>query len=488
MKSKISMVFLICATYFSAQVGVNISNPHPSAALDVSSGTEARGLLVPRITTMARLAISNPAESLLVFDTTDKAFYYYNTSTTSWLKLATDTNLRRNNFKLIKSVQDLAPELAAGGGSSYLLNTNTYYEINGTISLANPINLNNAYVSGLDANEDVLSFPGGVVFRGNTGGSIRNLTITGAKAFELTGPGATSSSSLLIQNTIVLGTTTSVGNISGFGLYFGNIVNFIGNANEISYSNIGNLLLNTQAWPDSNNGTFETFSGTFGHIQKASGFSNVNGSDIAMDVSGSLNVGTGILQGTVFSGTTSATTGIIKGYTTGTYPGYYFSSAWTVDAPGIQRESDDAATGDINLSAAVGTGATTTFTTSGTTGRKKIAGTTTSNNLFRFTRDGDNIITYRGTKTRYFQVAASVSYQGNSDLTVILYIAKNGTVITETKVYGKGTTGLFTTSGILALPIIGTVQMKKDDYIEIWAERFDGTGNMQTVSLNLTAR
>jgi len=482
------MVFLICATYFSAQVGVNISNPHPSAALDVSSGTEARGLLVPRITTIARLAISNPAESLLVFDTTEKAFYYYNTSTTSWLKLATDTNLRRNNFKLIKSVQDLAPELAAGGGSSYLLNTNTYYEINGTISLANPINLNNAYVSGLDANEDVLSFPGGVVFRGNTGGSIRNLTITGAKAFELTGPGAASSSSLLIQNTIVQGTTTSVGNISGFGLYFGNIVNFIGNANGISYSNIGNLLLNTQAWPDSNNGTFETFSGTFGHIQKASGFSNVNGSDIAMDVSGSLNVGTGILQGTVFSGTTSATTGIIKGYTTGTYPGYYFSSAWTVDAPGIQRESDDAATGDINLSAAVGTGATTTFTTSGTAGRKKIAGTTTSNNLFRFTRDGDNIITYRGTKTRYFQVAASVSYQGNSDLTVILYIAKNGTVITETKVYGKGTTGLFTTSGILALPIIGTVQMKKDDYIEIWAERFDGTGNMQTVSLNLTAR
>ncbi len=482
------MVFLICATYFSAQVGVNISNPHPSAALDVSSGTEARGLLVPRITTTARLAISNPAESLLVFDTTEKAFYYYNTSTTSWLKLATDTNLRRNHFKLIKSVQDLAPELAAGGGSSYLLNTNTYYEINGTISLANPINLNNAYVSGLDANEDVLSFPGGVVFRGNTGGSIRNLTITGAKAFELTGPGAASSSSLLIQNTIVQGTTTSVGNISGFGLYFGNIVNFIGNANGISYSNIGNLLLNTQAWPDSNNGTFETFSGTFGHIQKASGFSNVNGSDIAMDVSGSLNVGTGILQGTVFSGTTSATTGIIKGYTTGTYPGYYFSSAWTVDAPGIQRESDDAATGDINLSAAVGTGATTTFTTSGTAGRKKIAGTTTSNNLFRFTRDGDNIITYRGTKTRYFQVAASVSYQGNSDLTVILYIAKNGTVVTETKVYGKGTTGLFTTSGILALPIIGTVQMKKDDYIEIWAERFDGTGNMQTVSLNLTAR
>ena len=470
-----------------SQVGINTANPHTSAALDIQSGNGSKGILIPRMTSLERNSISNPAESLLVFDLTEKAFYYYNTSTITWIKLSGDISIKRDNFKIIKSAADLAPELAAGSGSSYLLDSNKYYEINGTITLNFPINLNDAYVSGLDANEDILSFPGGTVFRGNAGGSIRNVTITGARAFEITGPGASSNTSLLIQNTVVQNASTSVGIISGLGLYFGNIVNFINNANGITYSNIGNLLLNTQAWPDSNNGTFETFTGAFGHIQKASGFSTVNGTDIALDVSNSLNVGTGILQGTVFSGTTSATSGIIKGYT-GTYPGYYFSNAWTVDAPGISRESDDAATGDINLSAAVGTGFTTTFTATGTTGRKKISGTTTSNNLFRFTRDGDNIITYRGNKTRYFQVAGSVSYQGNNDLTVILYIAKNGLVINETKVYGKGTTGLFTTSGILALPIVGTVQLKKDDYIEIWAERYDGTGNMQTVSLNLTAR
>ena len=482
------LILLLWTTFAYSQVGINTPNPHVSAALEIQSGTGPKGILIPRMTTLERNSINNPAESLLVYDLTDKAFYYYNTVSLSWVKLSSDLSGTRNNFKIIKSVSDLAPELAAGGGSSYLLDTNKYYEINGTITLNFPINLNDAYVSGLDANEDVLSFPGGTVFRGNTGGSIRNVTITGARAFEITGLGATSNSSLLIQNTVVQNTTTSVGTISGLGLYFGNIVNFINNTNGITYSNIGNLLLNTQAWLDTNNGTFETFTGTFGHIQKASGFSNVNGSDVALDVSNSLNVGTGILQGTVFSGTTSAPSGIIKGYSTGTYPGYYFSNAWTVDAPGISRESDDAATGDINLSAAVGTGFTTTFTTTGTAGRKKITGTTTSNNLFRFTRDGDNIITYRGNKTRYFQVAGSVSYQGNSDLTVILYIAKNGVVINETKVYGKGTTGLFTTSGILALPIVGTVQLKKDDYIEIWAERYDGTGNMQTVSLNLTAR
>ena len=57
---------------------------------------------------------------------------------------------------MVKSVTDLAPELAAGGGSKYLLQTNTLYEINGLITLAFPIDLNDAYISGLDANEDIL--------------------------------------------------------------------------------------------------------------------------------------------------------------------------------------------------------------------------------------------------------------------------------------------------------------------------------------------
>lgn len=483
------VLFFIFSTFLmNAQIGIGTITPNASAVLDISSITQ--GMLAPRMTTLQRNAISNPAESLLVFDTTAKSFYYYNVATTAWIKLANESSTVRNNYKLIKSVTDLAPELTAGGGSSYLLTTNTYYEINGTIALAFPINLNNAYVSGADVNEDVLS-SSGVVFQGNTGGGIRNVTLKGTKAFDIIGPGIATNSSLLIQNTIVDGMTTSVGSISGLGLYFGNIVQFVNNANGITYSNIGNLLLSNQAWLNTNNGTFETFSTNFGLIQKNSGFSTVNGADVALDVSNSnLAVGTGILVGTVFSGTTTATSGYIKGYAVAsTYPGYLFSNAWTVDAPGTPREADSEATGDINLDAAVGTGATTTFPAgTGSVTRRKIIGTTTSNSLFRFTKDGDNKITYRGNKTRYFQVTASVSYQGNTDFTVIVYIARNGVVLTETKVYGKGTTGFLTSAGILALPIVGTVQLKKDEYIEIWAERYDGSGNMQTISLNLTAR
>lgn len=481
-----SLIIFFFTILGQAQIGIGTVTPNASSVLDISSTT--KGMLAPRMTTAERTAITTPAESLLVYDTTVKAFYFYNAATTSWVKIANESAVVRNNYKLVKSAADLAPELANGNGAAYKLFSNTFYEINGTIALAVPIDLNNAYVAGLDTNEDILQSPASAaVFKGATGGSIRNVTLKGSRAFEISGTGI---ETLLVQNTVIDG-MASVGTIANLGLYFGNIVQFVNNTTGITYTSIGNLLLNNQAWFSTNNGTFERFTGTFGLIQKSSGFSTVNGGDVAMDVStlGANDVGTGILIGTVFSGTTTANPGIINRYAAGlTYPGYNFSTAWTVESPGIPREADNEATGDMNLEAPVGTGVTTSFTGTGSTSRRKLAGPTTSTNLFRFTRDGDNIITYRGTKTRYFQVAASVSFQGNTDLTIILYIARNGVVLTSTKVYGKGTTGLFASAGILALPIIGSVQLKKDEYIEIWAEKFEGSGNMSTVSLNLTAR
>lgn len=478
----LSVFFFFLTFLGQAQIGIGTVTPNASSVLDITSTT--KGLLAPRMTTAERTAIVSPAESLLVYDTTVKAFYYYNLTTTSWVKIANENSALRNNYKLVKSVADLAPELTAGSGSKYLLTSNTLYEINGTISLSFPIDLNDAYVSGVDTNEDILQSTG-VVFKGNTGGSIRNVTLRGTKAFEITG---SASGSLLVQNTVISTMTSGVGSISGLGLYFGNIVQFVNNTGGITYTNIGNLLLSNQAWFSNNSGTFETFTGTFSLIQKNSGFSTCDPTDIAMDVS-SLSgtaVGTGILIGTVFSATSGSPVFINRYAPTLTYTGYNFNTAWTVDSPGIPREGDSDSTGDINLIAAVGSSVTTTLGTSGT--KVKVAGTTTSNNLFRFTKDGENRITYRGTKTRYFQVSASVSYQTNADATLILYIAKQGTVIAETKVYGRPSGGLFSTSGIIALPIVGTVQLKTGEYIEIFAERYDGTGNMQTVSLNLTAR
>lgn len=475
------LAFLFIASVSQAQVGIGNTNPAATSMLDITS-TE-KGLLVPRMTTAQRTAIITPANSLLVYDTDLESFYHYDATPApgKWIKMNSGSN-QRNNYVLVKSASDLP----APSGEKITLASNTFYEINGTITLTAPIDLNNAYVAGLDANEDILSFPAGIVFEGSTGGSIRNVTIKGAQAFKITGPGISSPTSLLVQNTIIDGMTTSVGSISGLGLYFGNIVQFINNKGGISYSNIGNLLLNNQAWFASNQGTFETLSGSFGLVEKASGFSTVDGSDVALDVSSNPVVGNGVLLGTVFSGTTSAPNGYINKYTSGSYTGYNFTNAWSVNCPGIPREADDAATGDINLSAAVGSGVTTAFSADKTP--IKLAGTTASNSLFRFEKVGDNRITYRGAKKRFFQVNASVSYQATGDPTIILYIAKNGAVITQTKVYGRGASGFFVSAGILALPIIGTIELSSGDYIEIWAERFSGTGDMNTVSLNLTAR
>ncbi len=476
-------VLLFSASAIQAQVGIGTTNPNASSALDISSTT--KGLLTPRMTTTQRNAIVAPAESLLVFDTTVDAFYFYDTTTNAWVKLANEGTIKRNNYKLVKSVADLAPELTAGGGSKYLLQTNTLYEINGTITLAHPIDLNDAYISGLDANEDrITKSTTGPIFEGTKGGSIRNITLVGGplkSAFNITG-----GNSLLIQNTIVAN-FANVGTISNLTLYFGNIVQFLGNTNGITYSNINNLLLNNQAWDNTNSGIYEKFTGNFDLIEKVSGFSKVQSGATGLDVSATsplLNVTTGVLLGTVFSGAGT----YVKPYpVANTYPGYNFSTAWTVNSPGIPRESDDVATGDINLSAAVGSGVETTF--SGDKVPIKISGTTTSNNLFRFEKDGNNKIIYRGAKKRYFQVNASVSFQSDGEPTIILYIAKNGSIITDTKVYGRGASGFFVSnSGILALPIVGTVELKNGDSIEIWAERFSGSGKMNTVSLNLTAR
>ncbi len=464
-------LFLLSTTGFS-QVGIGTLMPNESAMLDVVSTT--KGMLTPRMTSVERLAIANPVNGLLVYDTSENAFYFYKGST--WTKL--DSSVR-NNYKLVKSAADLSSELAAGVGSTYLLNPNTLYEINGTITLTAPINLNSAYISGLDANEDVLLYAGGTVFKGSTGGSVRNLTLKGTKAFEITGPGITSTASLLVQNTIIDG-MTNVGSIDGLGLFFGNIIQFLNNANGITYSNIGNLLLNNQAWFGNNSGTFEKFTGTFGLIEKVSGFSTVSGSAVALDVSTpGLAVGTGVLQATVFTGTTSAPSGYVKGYATGSYPGYKFSNAWTVSAPGIPRESDDVATGNLyyDSSNVVNITNTTAF---------KLPVNTNSIRLFR-TAEGagvnsENRLIYKGESRRAINVLGALSFTATGGSRYAFSVFKNGTKVDGSEVVAD----VLQTNARQSVSIIATVDVVKNDYIEIYVQKLTG-GNEQflTTTYNL---
>mgnify|MGYP003571688270 CR=1 FL=1 len=471
------MAFFLLSANIYSQVGIGTLTPNASAMLDVESTT--KGLLTPRMTSAERTAISNPANGLLVYDTTENAFYFYKSAT--WTKLDSQV---RDNYKLIKSAADLSAELTAGGGSKYLLNSNTLYEINGTINLAYPIDINNAYVMGLDTNEDKLVRASGNLFVGNQGGSIKNLTLAGGTIFNLTGSAAQN----LIIRDLVIANASSVGTISGYGMVFLSVVQYIGNTTGVTYTNIGNLLISNTGWFSTNLGTYETYTGTFDFIEKQGGFMVVNGSAKGIDVSSNPTVTKAVLTGVSFSGTS---TEYVKKYTTGSYPNYNFTNSWTVNCPGIKLESDEVASANIYYDGTITTGFVQTVANNNVfnlTGNSN-SNTTTAVNLLRTNTTQDNRITYVGKKTRTFQVDAALSIRGNSGLGdyYAFFIRKNGsTTLIETNTLMR----VNNTSDISSNAISGTVELAPNDYIEIWGQRLVGSGttSITVFSLNLSIK
>ncbi|REC74483.1 hypothetical protein DRF60_17700 [Chryseobacterium elymi] len=61
---------VLISSFSFAQIGINTSTPDRSAILDVYS--QDKGMLIPRLTTASRDAISNPATSLAIYDTDKK--------------------------------------------------------------------------------------------------------------------------------------------------------------------------------------------------------------------------------------------------------------------------------------------------------------------------------------------------------------------------------------------------------------------------------
>ncbi|HMP21845.1 MAG TPA: tail fiber domain-containing protein [Ferruginibacter sp.] len=80
-------------------INTNNANPHTSALLDITS--TGKGVLVPRMTSAERTAITSPAKGLLLFDNTTNTFWFHNG--TSWTELGggnsgNSWNLTGNNI------------------------------------------------------------------------------------------------------------------------------------------------------------------------------------------------------------------------------------------------------------------------------------------------------------------------------------------------------------------------------------------------------
>jgi len=463
-----------------AQVGIGTTSPAASSILDLTSTTQ--GMLTPRMTTAQRTAIASPADGLMVYDTDLKSFFHFDSAIAKWDKINTDANYGRLKFKRIKSTDVLATVLAAektaGGDSKYLLDTGTLYEINGTINVDLPIELNNAYIVGQDSGEDKLVKASGDLFTGTTGGSIRVLTLTATsgKVFNIIGGGT---QNLVFRDAIVV-SSSNVGVIDNFSLVFISIVQFIGNQTGITYKNITKLLISNAGWFGNNAGTYETLQGSFGLIQKLGGFSEVNSTSIGFDVSSNPTItGDAVMRDVVFTGTLS-TGKYVNGYSIGSYTNYNFNNKWMVNNPGIPREDDASAVSEFSVDYAVGSGALTSF--SGPAGNVtsiiKVAGASTSSNLFRFSTGGmSNRLVYEGNKKRFFQVTGTISFQVQALSTYILYIAKNGTAITQYKIYGRGTAA----SDIVVLPLSALVELSNSDYVEVYAQRYSATNSGDSI-------
>ena len=484
--NKIVLLFFLLFTLTgNAQIGIGTITPNVSSVLDVTSGT--KGMLTPRMGTTQKNAIATPAEGLIVYDTDLKTFYYY--STGAWVPIVSGVP-GRINFKRIKSTDVLATvlaaELAAGGGSKYVLNSNTLYEINGTVLFNFPIDLNNAYVQGLDTNNDIIVRTSGNIFEGANGGSIKGITIiaTAGNVFNLSGAATQN----LIFRDCVVANSNAVGTISGFGLVFLSIIQFSANANGIVYNNINQLLLSNQGWFANNTGTYEKLTGTFTLVEKQGGFSQVEGSAIGFDVSTNPAItGDAVLESVVFTGANTA--GYVKPYTAGTYSGYNFTNSWTVRAAGIPTEADANAVGDFAMDYTVGSGANTSFTTSNPSNTVKVGGNSTSYNLFRFALDispnNNNRLKYVGKKKRIFQIAGSISFQVPGVAVYIIYIAKNGVPLNQYKIYGRGAV----VNDIVVLPLNGSVELSNNDYIEVYAQRYSGvTGDILVPNMAITIK
>ncbi|MFN7099320.1 MAG: hypothetical protein ACK4M4_02945 [Flavobacterium sp.] len=483
--------FLIVTVTTYAQVGIGTTTPHASSILDVTSTTQ--GMLTPRMTTAQRNAITSPADGLMVYDTDLRAFYYYNQATPAWTVI-NSASTGRLKFKRIRSTDVLstvlASELAAGGGAKYVLDSGTYYEINGAISVNFPIDLNNAYLVGLDANEDLLIKSSGFLFEGSSGGTIKTLGIAGTSAvFNLVGSGNTQS---FILRDAIVANSANVGTISGFGLVFLSFVNFAANTTGITYTNNTRVLLSNTAWFGNNAGTFERFTGAFSLIQKQGGFSEVNGAAVGVDVSANPSItGDAVMESVVFTGTLS-TGKYVNGYTTGSYTGYNFDNNWNVRCAGIPTETDASATG--NMYDPSNTSSTRTTATTQNVGYKVNTNVTTTDELLRVSSSTTGRLTYRGKKTRSFQVNSSVAFIETTVGTNAVYVfyfvkvGSNGSTITPlpaTETY------IDTNSGFTqAFPVSGSITLNQNESVELWLKRINtGTKiNIDTFSFNMTLK
>ncbi len=434
---------------------VGIGTSSPSSKLEVSSGSS--GISGLKFTNMKNSsAVSSSPAAMLAVDSSGNVV------------VGNSSTMNRVNHVLVKSQSDFPTPV----GGVITLASGITYEINGTITLTNKINLNGSSIIGNDYNLDklVYTLTSGEMITGANGGDLYSVTLTaassGAKLFNIDGGGADQD---LDMKNCAIDSCYNVGTIKGLT---GNIEFFMNefkdNTNGLTFQNDDFVFLYNQLWESNNHNTFLTFTGTFNTIQIIGGFMTplTANSGVGVDVSGITAITIGEMKTVIFSGT-------------GTYVNGTFSIVWAVECMGLNTQKDDVAAGNMYISSS----ALTVIASANTP--VKVAGTTTASNLFRVTMPSNNTLTYKGTKTRTFMVICSISCNAAGSSKFFTFsIAKNGVILTESKQKFK----IISNTDQPQVTISCTVSLATNDYVELWVENnTDGT-DLTANTFNLAIR
>jgi hypothetical protein len=116
---RLLILLLIASASVHAQVGFNNPNPHPSSILDLTANN--KGLLIPRLTTAERDALTaSAAVGLLVYDTSLSSFYFFNAG--QWFALNEFVKTAGSNDVALSGNASVAGTLNASAVSSSTLN------------------------------------------------------------------------------------------------------------------------------------------------------------------------------------------------------------------------------------------------------------------------------------------------------------------------------------------------------------------------------
>jgi len=442
--------FLFCTPVLFAQnIGISATGatPNPKAMLDISSTTG--GLLIPRMSTAERNAITSPPTGLQVYNTTTNTLDIFKGG--YWDQVGS----KDSSVVLVRSVLDLPPAV----GSEIKLDSTKTYSFSGLVNISsNYINSNGAAIRGTNPVRDgIMSSVSGAIIRStDMHVYIEKILVVpagaGTKAFDFSDATGLRSCNLLsainIKDAVTL--TEGVGQVSGFRAVI-ILQNYWNTSKGIkvtgtmgrficAFTLIGNI---------SSGSAVEFMPGLNIHDIDLSNNHFVYTGNTGVKINAGAVIGRGRMTTNMFDGVTT----LLEGFDS-------YSFGWE-----MQQNSGIPNSRAYGFSYMNDNEVSTSLPTSKT--YYKIAGITVAVNQKRFSVS-NNRITYNGKRPITGRVFVAVGGRAQATSTdYSIAIAKNGVVI----LFPNASMGQMTNNQGYQISLDTEVELMTGDYLEVFIRR-----------------